>query len=305
MATVDQLREQLALLDGHFGLRGDQDAAWIRCPWHRDGNERTPSLRINFSGQIQLGAFNCFGCPQSGNWDKLAKKLGLTKFGTIYEERIAAVIEDLDAELLETALESTPQTPSGFIWPKQLMWRGISGKLIKKLHGIHYFDTKLQKPCLYLPVKAHQKLLGGVRCLIESEDSSDVAKYRNTTGRWVKQALFPYDYVQKLKPKIIILVEGPRDALNLLQHGVAALSNLGAVNSWSKDKIKLLLDLEPQWVILGFDRDSAGRRATKQVRKDLNEWLPSRKLRLPRGKDPGALSKHQIKRLRQRLSKLL
>ena len=39
------------------------NALYARCPFHGDGNERSPSMSI----QDDIGIFNCFACHESGN----------------------------------------------------------------------------------------------------------------------------------------------------------------------------------------------------------------------------------------------
>ena len=73
--------------------------------------------------------------------------------------------------------------------------------------------------------------------------NGDSKKYLFTKGRWVSKALYPYDYIPDNKK--ILLVEGARDALNLIQYGVYALANLGT-STWSQAKIDLLVNLKPR-----------------------------------------------------------
>ena len=299
MATLSELVEQLQSLDSSWKLKLRDSEARIICPWHDDND---PSLSINLDrDRAGLGVFNCLSCPASGNWNKLAEKLGLERFsGGSYEKTVRPVDDDIDAELLEVDAPSPIQL-EGLDWPEQQDWRGISGELIAELGGIHYLDQKIQQPCLYLPVMLNRQAQGGIRCLIEPEAAPDVDKYRNTSGFKTKRVLFPYDYVRAMDPKVVILVEGPRDALNLLQYQIPALSNLGASNAWATGKTKLLLDLDPKLIVLGFDRDKEGRRANRRIRADLSEWIAVKKLKLPRGQDPGDLKPQLLRRLSRRL----
>lgn len=302
MATVERLIRELERLNPGFGLRVTPSAAWIRCPNpdHKQGNERTPSLRINFNAnQAPIGAFNCFGCSYSGSWNDLARKVKVSRFSSIYERDVVDLPHEVDEELLG---ESEPsEMIGGMLWPKQTEWRGIPGKLINAIGGRHYFDHAIQLPRLYLPVEVQERHVGGIRCLLEPDPNKQILKYQNTPGRWVKKNLFPYDYVAAMEPTFVVLCEGPRDALNLLAHKVPALCNLGSANSWSEDKISLLLDLDLSLVALGFDPDDAGKEATQKIKDDLHSWIPTKRLKLPEDTDPGKLNRRQIRRLRRTL----
>ena len=139
MVTATELTEQLQGLDSSYRLRLKDNEARICCPWHDDHD---PSLSINLDpDRAGLGVFNCLSCPASGNWNKLAEKLGLASFTSgFYEKDIRPVDDDLESELFETAPVTQPE---GLEWSAELEWRGIAGKLISKLGGIHYLDQKI------------------------------------------------------------------------------------------------------------------------------------------------------------------
>lgn len=303
MPSVEQVREQLDRLSAHFDVKDKGNGIFIRCPWHAEGNERTGSLRINLDeSAASVGAFNCFGCPKKGPWRRLARKLGLRQFKHEYESEVVGVTDRWDDELLGSDPEEQVVLPKGFVWPAQQEWRGIKGGLLADLGGIHYLAPGIEVPSLFLPAYVHDKLVGGVRCLIEPDEYPKIEKYKNTPGKWSSRNFFPYDYMRRHKPKTIVLVEGPRDALNLIQHGVPALCNFGAYNSWSSKKVELVLDIDPELVVLGFDPDKEGRRANRKIKRELLKWLPVKKLKLPKGKDPGKLRESEISRLRRMVS---
>ena len=60
-----------------IGLRPERETdEWyqIKCPFHKDGNERKPSMGVH----KEVGTFNCFTCGQKGTIEKLvAKKLNI------------------------------------------------------------------------------------------------------------------------------------------------------------------------------------------------------------------------------------
>ena len=123
-----------------YGLRINGDSAWIKCPWHKGGNERTPSLKINLNGmKAPIGAFYCFACKEHGNWDKLADELNI-KYKS-FEKDVENLPDDLDTDLFP----SDSQFENDSYWPKSLNWRGIKGQLL------HELNAKYGKPYFFSP----------------------------------------------------------------------------------------------------------------------------------------------------------
>lgn len=83
----------------------------------------------------------------------------------------------------------------------------------------------------------------------------------------------------------IVLVEGERDAIKLLQEGISAVSTHGA--KLTMEQMEIILSLNPKEIYLAFDGDEAGRSATKKSLKMLegkvNYVIP---MNIPLGKDP-------------------
>lgn len=85
---------------------------------------------------------------------------------------------------------------------------------------------------------------------------------------------------------IIVLVEGPFDALRLPQYAVALCGS----NRWNARRRELLLAANPRLVVLALDNDDAGLHATEAIRRSLAGLsFKVALLRLP-GKDLGGLT---------------
>ena len=78
----------------------------------------------------------------------------------------------------------------------------------------------------------------------------------------------------------LFLVEGPRDALRLLQHGIPAIAILGA-NNWSKYRIELLQEAEPEKIFILFDNDKPGIVAARKIHSSIKMFMPTKILKLP------------------------
>jgi DNA primase len=125
---------------------------------------------------------------------------------------------------------------------------------------------------VYLPVLIGGELKGYTRAALKKV--KDIPSYINSSGGWTKDyGLFPYDYVAALRPRYVILVEGQRDALRLLQAGIPAIAIMGT-QSWSDRKSRLIEMLGVDLAVLMMDGDDAGIQAIEliepQIRKLVN-----------------------------------
>ena len=104
------------------------------------------------------------------------------------------------------------------------------------------------------------------------------------TGKHV-YGLNEYIIPQNMNTEKIVLVEGERDAIKLLQEGISALSNHGA--KLTLEQRDIILSLNPKEIYLAFDGDEAGRTATKKALEMLegkvDYVIP---MDIPIGKDP-------------------
>jgi 5S rRNA maturation endonuclease (ribonuclease M5) len=307
------VQNELDKLHTGFGKTIKSGSMWVRCPWHRDGQERTPSLSININGDggYPPGSFICFGCGEHGGWSRFAKKVGLRPLSKYdqYVEEMPSIMTKKDMEALLGDEEVAPYDIQGFPWPANQNWRNISGETVHKVGGLAYFDDKAKTAGLFLPVSLFGSPVGGIKCnIIPSETGSN---YYNTDGQWRRRSLYPYDYVKENFEdlRIVTLMEGPRDSLNFVQYNYPGLASLGT-QGWTEEKTDLVLSLRPKIVVLGFDPDEAGDKVARKVNKELKKYTHIIKLNLPskNGRkiiDASEMSRKQIKKLYSKLKDLL
>src|ERR1700737_2702379 len=245
-----------------------KDSTFIVCPVHA---EKTPSGRI-FHGPTSKapGYFVCYGCGYKANWNELAPKIGLKPFTRQKPSDEFARIQTLASN--DTAGE-------GFIMekmqltdlPKGKLWRGISTDLLidigAKRCKIDHPEYGLLKTKLYLPCLINGELKGYIKARLTKH--ADYPSYINAKGSWSKtHGLFPFDHAMKLARKLrsrtMVLVEGQRDALRLIQNGIPAMCILGT-QSWSSVKARLLELGGIKRLILMMDGDDAGIAATEML----------------------------------------
>ena len=251
---------------------------WIPCPFHEDG---MASFEIRTDGKW----CRCFGCEWRGNWDKLAKAIGMaTIFGeddlTKHEYEIGDTLRYIN-QLLEDSEElNTVQLPPGAIPWTQGTYRGISETTLHEVGTYLWYDDKFQTERILWEVNVHQELRGWVSRRL---DRVDIARYYNMPDvqneEWVASSLFPFDTI---KNDVVCIVEGPVDALFLAEHDIPAVAFLGG--GWSRRKTALLgsLGLSRVCIIPDNDENKAGDAKALQVYEAVSNYFDTEIIRLPR-----------------------
>lgn len=281
------------------------DSIWVCCPFH---GESTPSLKVNTSeGGAPFGWFYCFGCRRTGPWNELADKLHMQKFDASDLKSIDGFAPQLGrkyARIKKNLIEEvTPQNEiSRFdeiverntMIPVAVDWRGIAKDTLEFLGCTRVIDTRSGETFLIIPITIDGDPKGLVRArwLPSKEKGTNYfnSKY-GSEEHWAKKyGLIGYDAIKKMKAfkkyGIIFIVEGPRDAMRLIQLGIPTVSILGA-GSWTASKRNLLLQLEPNLVCSLMDNDKTGRRSGKSIEKTFYRRGRFHRFVLPKDKDVG------------------
>lgn len=297
---------QLKKLNSDKKLELNASFAKICCPFHNNGKERTPSLKINLvRDKFKAGSYVCFACnAHSKNWDDLAKVLHLkTKTSGQSESDLnisnemrnklfgnSEILDDFSIEerKMDKAIENSK------LWPSKDEWRSISGKILRKVEA-RSIATEYG-PKLYLPAFVNKQFKGGITCRLYKAKSSKSPSYIYDSGSWITNTVYPYDYTKNLlsktNSKVLFYVEGPRDVLNPLQYNIPTLANLGGTTVWSEEKAELILALKPKLLIIATDPDLIGNLLAEKIKTSLGSFLNTKRLKFPDKKngdkmDPG------------------
>lgn len=247
------------------------DNVFIQCPYH--GSDSTPSLSIYIGTAKTTGLWKCFGCAKAGNWNQLAKDLGMKNLDVGAQQHTSTTkyFKKISNDILESYTDG-----SSFDWPATKNWRSISGSVLSRIKTRFMFDEDANDICLLIPVEVNKKLMGVVKAVNEKREGA--LSYVNSSGAWVNDfGMLGYSLCPKNAS--LVLCEGPRDALRLWMFGIPAIAILGAGN-WTDNKKNYILSLKPKKVVLAFDNDRAGVEATNTLFKDLSGLVKTEIIRM-------------------------
>jgi len=277
-------------------------------------DERTASLRIN----RKTGGFRCFGCQIRGPWSLMAKLLNAEE---IDPDKLPGEDEKLIAEIdqMVKAAQYRPRLPT-HLEP----WRGrwtrfdqktqqeisVGAALLQRLEASRWYDNRPADKggeCyrILLPIRMHRELKGWVARRL---DDVKMTKYRNSPGIKSERILFPYDFVASFCRGVVVLVEGPFDAVRLLNYGIPALAMLGTGNFTHENVIAI--STLAQHVVIATDADESGMECRYETAVPFIEpYCSYEHFHAPPGLDPGnmypqnvAVLKQMVRRAEARLS---
>jgi len=249
----------------------------INCPWHQ---ENKPSLSIALGNdKVPVGTFRCFGCKKSGNWNKLAIKLGLKTIG-----KDDSVKQDNDFTVLYQSFQNkvvnTIEKKNIYKLPEELYewegsWRGLTDSFLKQFQPAKYYCPSWKEWRIFFPIISFNELMGHLH---ESLGRSRSPKHLFSPNFPANEVLYPVDL---RIGKTVVLVEGLADMLRCRRDGLPALMFFGTGN-WTPDKKNILITLGIEKVIAFGDGDTAGWDINRKIYKDLNKYFDVRIIDLPK-----------------------
>jgi len=263
----------------------------VFCPFNGGHDVKTASLSI----QKIDGKFNCFGCGKKGHaWNDLAKLLNAD---TLSEEEMPDPFHLLKEQLKEK--RNKIQAVASIPWdvePWTTRWRKVSAYTMNAATAYHYYDDKKRCDRVLLPIWMYGELIGWTaRRLDKSKDM----KYRDMPNLPKLDILYPWFIVEQMRTTSVAIVEGPYDALRLIDKDIPALSTLGST-SWHVSNIIHLINLGIKRLVVASDGDKAGDKMRKKVEEDAKDMFTIEHYYCPRKRDPGALgSKKEYKELKR------
>jgi DNA primase len=310
---IESVRQRARILDlfpPQALLKAGRDFL-AHCPWHDD---RRPSLTVS----PQRNRVHCFvcrrGCDPIG-W--LQDRQGLSFAEAVQElaERYGIPRPAVDPAA-DKQLEAERRERERLRSQRAEQQHRFHQALLKDLEAGGAAAVYLQSRGL-TPDTAHSWGLGlaGQRLMLPLCDAlgrccgfagraigAQEPRYRNTTGDVLfrrSELLFGLHHAAPAirRQEAVLLVEGPLDVIQLHQGGIEnAVAALGT--ALTPEQRQRLERLGARRLILAFDGDEAGRKATAQVISDLRPMVIAGNLELavldlPAGSDPDSLLRQE------------
>lgn len=284
----------------------------ICCPFHKNGQERKPSMGILKSD----GTCHCFACGWVGSIQELVSNvfgyddLGLYGGKWLVKNFLTLQIEERkEIELDCSRSNISADNNKSFVTPEELdsyrwthpYWakRGITDENIIELFDLGY-DKKTD--CITFPIRDKDG-----NCLFVARRSvrtkyfnypSGVEKplyglYElNMTQKECEEHRMPFNYF----PNEVIVCESMLDALTCWQYGKYAVALNGLGNSL---QFKQLRELPCRKLILATDNDEAGMKARNRIANNVKNKILTQHI-LPKGKkDINELTKDEFENLEE------
>lgn len=291
--SVEQILKQYV----KFEKRGKELV--LLCPFH---NEKTPSCFIS----IKTGQFYCFGCKKGGSLKKFLSLYGGEKIDYSFLE---SQKEEVEEEREEIILDESVLKYFQYM-PEDLVNKGFDPELLWNYRiGFH-----LERKRNIFPIRNMKGQLLGVSggSIIGAEPkykvyrgcfTSGAKKYPSDFGEWFDETYPDYgifdktpyiwnlDRVYRGDYEFIIIVEGFKAALSLIQHGFPNVVALMGSNL-SEEQKNLLLRLKTKYYIM-LDNDSSGEIGKKIIENKLYKFSSLYKVEYP-SKQPDGLTKIQL-----------
>jgi DNA primase len=264
----------------------------IRClsPAHAD---RNPSLRVD---KI-TGVFHCLSCGYRGDLFKYFK-INKEKF---IDSKAASLLDKI-RDIQSCATQPLPLDKVDV----QTSYRGLSVSTIRKFRGFTTESLYGMEGRIVFPIADVSGNIYGFQGRMMYSDLEP--KYNNYPNK-IKLSPFP----AKIKgiDSSIILVEGFFDMLNLWDKGLHnTVCTFGTAFGSTKKKTSQKINIESllqykyqgiETIYIMYDGDKAGRDAAVNLKYYIDGKFNAEVIELDDGKDPGDMSRQEVKKLMSKL----
>lgn len=225
--------------------------ARVRCPYHKGGHEKRPSMSILLvdRGNAPKGLCHCFTCGKAIMFEDLARDLGFQFHGL----HTAATSQPTETKVSLTTTQRKVKQTLPFRFSPYLASRGI-GENVQRLFKVYEKDEMV-----HMPVFSRDGYF------LYDNARSTVRKFFAIQAN-AEKALWGIEEIDMSRP--IAICESQIDAMSFWQVGLQAVATLGADNIKSLEQLQNATSV----FILAFDPDEAGIRARNRAAKLLGKW---------------------------------
>jgi 5S rRNA maturation endonuclease (ribonuclease M5) len=293
LSGLDTVSDLSSFITTQLALRGiqvfgdDNNRPNLTAYCFKGHDNKTASLSIHKA----TGKFYCFGCGvKGGSWNSLAKRLDLQELG---EEDLPDWFEVFHKDISARIKKAMQRFDLPWdLEPWKGKWRHVSQEILDEVEAYKWFDDPLRCYRILLPIYQYGKLRGWTSRRLDKpkEGMPYLKKYRNNPGINVRDILYPLDVVSRMESETVVLVEGPYDALRLINFDIPALAVLGALN-FDRSNVMHLLNAGAEKVIIAMDSNEAGEKARANVITMLDPHFEIEHFHPPEKKDPGNMAR--------------
>jgi hypothetical protein len=242
----------------HIGESTANGEIQVRCPFHKDGKEESPSASIN----IEKGLFKCFTCETEGRF----RKGGMTEpnfvkyiYGISYAQAIKFIhtLTGHTNEDWQRAQELLQGEESYLAYLKGV--RGLTDETIQKYH-LGYTGTGISYPVF---------VNGTIADVRTYNPTAQAGEPKMMSMKGVSAYIYPFDEWLKDDSEYTILNAGENDVLLNRQHGLNAITSTLGEGSLPKMFHRFF---HGRKVIVMYDCDNAGKLAAPRIAFYLKEW---------------------------------
>ncbi len=261
---------------------------------------KTPSLSIHRLD----GRFYCFGCGAKGHhWDAIANYIQVDTLDDDSAPDPFAVLKHNLKKHHRDAVDNV-ELPWGIRPWTDGPWRRIRPEVLDGIGTYAWFDDdpKIRAERILFPISMYKKIKGWVARRLDKALPGEklLMPYRNDTNMKSTEVLFPLDYVMSMEPDTIVLVEGPYDALRLVNYDIPALAIMGTNNYRPGNRVHLL-NAGAERVIVAMDADKGGEGVRYDIARSMRSMFDVEHFMCPDGQDPGSMEKQHLDRLWNRV----
>lgn len=285
---VDQLRRAGVRVFGEHSRSEDLQAYCFQ-----GHDKKSASLYI----QKQTGAFYCHGCGVHGaNWNALRAYIDVEPLD---EQDLPSRLQVMAARIKKRRRQE--KFEMAIPWgtrPWTGNWRAIEEYTLRAVEASKWFDPQFHCFRIMLPVKMYGKLEGWTARRLDDPNDEERGEtpYKNAPNMSSRDLLYPLDVTAQMRRRTVVMVEGPYDALRLLNYNIPTVAILGTKNYLPENKIHLL-NIGVQRVIVAMDEDRGGEEARLDIAMDLRTYFDVEHFRAPEDKDPGNMPFLYLERL--------
>ena len=287
----------------------DVEGTYSPRPWLKaqcvspDHDDRTPSLSIN----RHTGSFRCFGCGIKGSgWNDLRKYLDVSMLD-VHDDRLPDPFRRM-RERHEVGIRraNASHTIPWDTEPWKGRWGRVAASTLRAVDARRWYDDGHRCYRILLPIRQYGELLGWTARRLDDDDFPKGERgkrpWLHSFGIAAKDILYPLDAVIGMESRVVVLVEGPGDALRLVNYDIPGLSILGTPN-WDASNVVHLMNAGAERIIIATDNDESGEGARRRIEPDLLPYFDVEHFHCPDrpggrgGHDPRSMPVKYLKRL--------